>query len=84
MVVLCLATSVSAQLLLDDPMQGSTSGSRSGGTFANGGWQVSGSEDYIYWHLPYSVHYGAAEFYVKGVNPNEAEKNEHFHMYDYT
>lgn len=75
---------VSAQLVLDDSLQGSTTGTRNGGTFANGGWQVTGVDDYIFWHLPYSVSHGAAEFYVKGINPNQPEKNEHFHMYDYT
>ena len=79
-----LATPVFAQLVLDDPLQGSSSGTRSGGTFANGGWQVTGVDDYIFWHLPYSVSHGAAEFYLKGVNPAQPEKNEHFHMYDYT
>jgi hypothetical protein len=83
-IAILMAAPVAAQLLLDDSLQGSTSGTRSGGTFANGGWQVTGTEDYIYWHLPYSVSHGAAEFYVKGVNPNQPEKNEHFHMYDYT
>ncbi|MDO8587893.1 MAG: hypothetical protein Q7T82_12755, partial [Armatimonadota bacterium] len=79
-----LATSAGAQLLLDDPLQGSTSGTQSGGTFASGGWQVTGTEDYIYWHLPYSVSKGAAEFYVKGITDTFPNKTEHFHMYDYT
>ena len=83
-VAIAFATSGGAQLLLDDPLQGSTIGTQSGGTFANGGWQVTGTEDWIFWHLPYSVHHGAAEFYVKGMNPNQPEKNEDFHMYDYT
>ena len=73
-----------AQLLLDDSLQGSTSGTRSGGTFANGGWQVTGTEDWIFWHLPYSVTRGAAEFYVKGITDTFPNKTEQFHMYDYT
>ncbi|MDO8587803.1 MAG: carbohydrate-binding protein [Armatimonadota bacterium] len=83
-VAVFIAAPVAAQLLIDDSLQSSTSGTRNGGTFANGGWQVTGTEDWIFWHLPYSVSNGAAEFYVKGINPNQPEKNEHFHMYDYT
>jgi hypothetical protein len=84
LVLISLAGPVTAQLLLDDPLQGSTNGTRGGGTFANGGWQVTGTEDYIFWHLPYSVSHGAAEYYIKGVNPSQPEKNEWFHMYDYS
>src|ERR1051325_9724459 len=87
---LCLAaTNASAALLLDDPMQGSTSGTRINGTFANGGFQITGQYDSIYWHLPYPVYKGTAEFYLKGVNPNECrswmtDKYEIYHMYDWT
>ena len=78
-----------AELLLDDPLQGSTTGARSGGQFVTGGWQVTGQYDCIYWHLPRTVPQGAVEFDVKGLNPNECragmeDKTELFHMYDYT
>jgi hypothetical protein len=55
----------------DSPCRVSTSGTRINGTFANGGFQITGQYDSIYWHLPYPVYKGTAEFYVKGVNPNE-------------
>ena len=84
-----LATGASAVLLLDDSLQGSTSGTRIGGQFANGGFQITGQYDAIYWHLPYPVYKGTAEFYLKGINPNECrswmtDKCEFYHMYDYT
>ena len=78
-----MATSAGAQLVLDDPLQGSTIGTRSGGSFASGGWQVTGDWDYIFWHLPYTVSNGAAEFYVTGLHQDWPHKTEHFHMYDF-
>lgn len=49
---------------------------------------MTGSTDTIFWHVP-TVTNGAAEFDVRGLNPNEcgagmADKVELFHMYDYT
>ena len=41
-----------AGLVLDDPLQGSTMGTRSGGVFVAGGWKVTGAFDCIYWHVP--------------------------------
>lgn len=78
-----------ATLLLDESLQGSTAGTRSGGTFVTGGWKVTGTFDCIYWHLPHAVSKGIAEFDVTGLNPNECrtgmeDKDELFHMYDYT
>ncbi|MDO8586135.1 MAG: DUF5010 C-terminal domain-containing protein, partial [Armatimonadota bacterium] len=85
LLVMAFVTSpATAQLLLDDPLQGSTSGTQEGGSFVSGGWQVTGDYDSIYWHLPYSVSHGAAEFYVTNVGSSYAHKTEHFHMYDYT
>ena len=83
------AASAWAGLVLDDPLQGSSSGTRSGGAFVTGGWQVTGQYDCVYWHLPHTVFKGAAEFDVKGLYPNECragmeDKTELFHMYDYT
>ncbi|MDO8588418.1 MAG: NBR1-Ig-like domain-containing protein [Armatimonadota bacterium] len=76
-------------LLLDDPLQGSTSGTRQGGQFVTGGWKVTGTQDWIFWHLPYTVSHGAAEFYIIGLNsrdsrPTMYDKTELWHMYDYT
>jgi hypothetical protein len=77
-----------AAILLADPLQGSTIGIRCGGTFVSGGWQVTGKNDTIYWHVP-TVRKGAVEFDVRGLFPNEsragiADKVELFHMYDHT
>ncbi|MDO8587542.1 MAG: sugar-binding protein, partial [Armatimonadota bacterium] len=83
-VAVLIASPVAAQLLLDDPLQGSTSGTQGGGSFVAGGWQVTGDYDSIYWHLPYGVSKGAAEFYVTGISNTYPHKTEHFHMYDYT
>jgi dienelactone hydrolase len=74
--------------VLDDAMQGSTTGTRSGGRFVAGGWQVTGKNDTIYWHLP-TIAKGAAEFDVRGLQPKERragmeDKSELFHMYDHT
>src|SRR6185503_1495351 len=78
-----------AALVLDDALQGSTTGTRSGGAFVAGGWQVTGQTDTIYWHLNGVVTNGAAEFDVQGLYPNECrtgmeDKIELWHMYDYT
>ena len=65
-----LSFAARASLVLDEPLQGSTSGTRSGGTFVSGGWQVTGKDDTIYWHVA-TITNGAAEFDVRGLNPNE-------------
>src|SRR6185436_12566480 len=77
-----------AALVLDEPLQGSTTGTRSGGTFVTGGWMVTTKDDSIYWHVP-TITNGAVEWSVRGVAPNECrtgneDKVELFHMYDYT
>jgi hypothetical protein len=88
--VLLVVNIVTAQatLVLNDPLQGSTLGTRAGGTFVTGGWQVTGQTDSIYWHVS-TITNGAAEFDVRGLYPNECragmeDKVELFHMYDYT
>ena len=83
-----LELAAAGALVLDDPLQGSTTGTLSGGAFVAGGWQVTSSTDTIYWHVP-TISHGAAEFDVKGLYPNECragmeDKVELFHMYDYT
>src|SRR5512147_1380399 len=75
-------------LVLDDALRGATLGMRSGGAFLADGWQVTGKNDTIYWHLP-TIPYGAAEFDVRGLRPKERrpgmeDKTELFHMYDHT
>ncbi len=85
---LAVAATATAQLVLDDPLQGSTTGTRSGGAFVAGGWKVTNTNDYIYWHVP-TISEGAVEFDLSGINPNECrpdmtDKTEIFHMYDYT
>jgi len=77
-----------ASLVLDDSLAGATSGTLSGGTFVPGGWQVTGKNDTIYWHVA-TITNGAAEFDVRGIYPNECragmdDKVELFHMYDYS
>jgi hypothetical protein len=75
-------------LVLDDALQAATSGTRFGGAFVAGGWQVIAKNDTIYWHLPTITH-GAAEFDVRGLQPKERragmdDKSELFHMYDHS
>jgi hypothetical protein len=83
------AAAAAQQLVLDDSLKGGgTSGTRSGGSFQADGWRVTGKNDYIYWHIP-TVSSGAVEFSVRGLRPNDtrpegADKNEIFHMYDWT
>jgi hypothetical protein len=86
--LLCSPPMGQAALILDDPLQGATLGTRSGGAFVAGGWQVTTKDDTIFWHVP-TITNGAAEFDVRGLNPNECrtgmeDKTELFHMYDYT
>src|SRR5688572_28880994 len=74
-------------IVLSDTLQGSTSGTRSGGSFVAGGWQVTNQYDSIYWHIgTYSK--GAFQYNIIGVDSpcsgGLAEKNELSHMYDYT
>ena len=89
LIVVCAVTASSgAVLVLDDPLQGSTTGTREGGVFVADGWKVTGQYDGIYWHVP-TIPHGAAEFDVKGLDPDECDpgledKAELYHMYDYT
>lgn len=76
------------QVVLDDSLRGSTSGARNGGAFQADGWRVTHKNDSILWHLP-TISQGAVEFSVRGLRPNDtrpegADKNEVFHMYDWT
>ena len=85
---LCFPPMSRAALVLDDTLQSATLGTRSGGKFVAEGWQVTTKDDTIFWHVP-TVTNGAAEFDVRGLNPDESragmeDKTELFHMYDYT
>src|SRR5688572_23259569 len=76
------------QLVLDEPLRGSTSGAQNGGSFSAEGWRVTNKNDSITWHIP-TLSQGAVEFSVRGLRPNDtrpegADKNEIFHMYDWT
>ena len=90
--VLALALSgpraVRSAPVLDDPLKGSTTSTRSGGMFVAGGWHVTGKDDAIYWRLP-TIARGAVEFDVCGLEPKEGragmeDKSDLFHMYDHT
>src|SRR5262245_25664135 len=79
---------VHGALVLDDTLQGSTIGTRSGGSFVTGGWQANTKDDTIYWHVA-TITNGAAEFDVRGLYANECrtgneDKTELWHMYDNT
>lgn len=84
-----LALPAQAQrLMVDDSLRGSTAGTRGGGAFQPDGWRVTGKDDFIYWHVP-TLTAGAVEFSVRGLMSNDArpegaDKNELFHMYDWT
>ena len=87
-VLAALSGPASAALVLDDALEGATVGTRSGGAFMTGGWQVTGKDDTIYWHVP-TITKGAIEFDVRGLQPHERrpgmeDKSELFHMYDHT
>jgi MYXO-CTERM domain-containing protein len=76
------------QLILDDSLRGSTTGTQNGGSFSAAGWRVTNKNDSITWRIP-TVPQGAVEFSVRGLRPNDdrpegADKNEIFHMYDWT
>src|SRR3990172_7508562 len=74
-------------VILQDSLQGATIGQRVGGAFADGGWRVTSTRDFIYWHLPRAVSWGAVEFYVKGLesrDPDLPGDNDILEMYDYT
>ena len=57
-------------LMLNDSLGGATTGTRLGGAFVAGGWQVTGKNDTIYWHVP-TITKGAVEFDVHGLQANE-------------
>jgi hypothetical protein len=86
----CVAVHPAGAQLLNDPLQGSTTGTRSGGTFVTGGWRVDNEYDSIFWHVPFTTK-GAFQYDVKGLPPGQNcpgsgfnSKNELSHMYDYT
>lgn len=86
------------RLVLNDPLDGSTIGTRSGGIFEpGGGWKVLNNMDCIYWHISPTVTHGRYEYDVKGQNNGTVGccyggeyagqpflVNELSHMYDWT
>jgi len=75
-------------LILDDSLRGSTTGTQGGGAFQANGWRVTNKNDFIYWRVP-ALTAGAVEWSVSGLRSNDdrpegADKNEIFHMYDWT
>ena len=75
-------------IILEDKLQGSTSGTSLGGVFREDGWRVTDQYDSIYWHIP-STSMGAVEWDVRGLYPDESrpelgDASDLFHMYDYT
>jgi len=78
----------SQDLVLDESLRGGSGGTVGGGSFGPDGWQVTGKNDSIYWHIP-TLPQGAVEYSVRGILPNDSraegnDKNEFFHMYDWT
>ena len=78
---------VQAVVVLNDPLQASTSGTRSGGSFVAGGWQVTAQYDAIYWHVG-TYAKGSFQYDVVGLGstcPGGTQViNELSEMYDYT
>ncbi len=74
-------------VILSDPLQGSTSGTRSGGSFVGGGWRVDNQYDSIYWHVAHTDH-GSFEYDVLGLGTlcpgGNGYIGELSHMYDHT
>lgn len=89
---LAAASAFGQIILVNDPLQGSTTGTQVGGSFVAGGWMVGTDttvdfNDAIYWHVA-TLPRGAAEYTVVGLRPDGAawptDKIEIFSMYDYT
>src|SRR5687767_16041162 len=81
-------TSAYGGVVLSDSLNGSTIGTREGGTFTGGGWRVDGQYDSIRWHTG-TYPKGAFEYNVVGLNANSCPgglgfKNELSHIYDFT
>lgn len=62
--------SASGQVFTDS-LNGSTTGTRSGGTFTGGGWRVDNQYDSIYWHTGTYAH-GAFEYNAIGSSTPES------------
>ena len=70
LVAFSLSSSAVAQVVLDDPLNGSTVGVRDGGQFVSGGWQAPGQ---ISWGLGSSHHRGR---HVRGGDQLESRRHE--------
>src|SRR5687768_4286354 len=86
-IVITACSSAAWGQVLNDSLNGSTQGTREGGSFVSGGWQVTAQYDTIYWHVPVMSR-GAFEYNVTNIGSpcsgGLAEKNELSHMYDWT
>ena len=73
-------------LVVDDPLQGSTIGNRSGGSFVAGGWTTLDNNDSIIYSINPAISKGRFEFDVTGLVPQATDpadgKGELAHMYD--
>lgn len=69
------------QIVLDDPLNNNTRGTRTGGKFvAGGGWQVTGVEDMIVYDLGRYLESGSLELEVRNFQPmlQNSAKRHHF------
>src|SRR5687768_2847573 len=91
LVALCALTAclspARAVVVLSESLNGSTTGTRSGGAFAGGGWQVTAQYDTIYWHVG-TYAKGSFQYNVIGLGntcPGGTQViNELSEIYDYT
>ena len=74
--VVCVSNTAAAQVVLDDPLNGSTSGSQSGGQFVSGGGWQAGQQ--IQWDLGKVLTEGALSVQVTNWNPNSDSAQHQF------
>lgn len=76
--------------IISDPLQGSTKGSKKGGSYTSEGYKPGTGENHILYKVPQQVENGYVEVEVKGFNfsdfqkyyPNESVQTSFFVMYD--
>ena len=72
MMLLTISSIVIAQVtIIDDPLQGSTAGSRYGGSFTADGYKPGLGTNHILYDVPAQVQNGYIEFQIKGFNFND-------------
>ena len=76
----------SQTLILNDPLQGNTVGSRVGGSFTSDGYKPGTGTNHILYNVPAQIPNGYVEFEMKGFSPSDfsGSKNDHafLMMYD--